>query len=127
MDKYYVSGVKADAEGNCEIGADNEAHFFTLYERNETGESQAIEDLNSRADAEKLMAVYVERDALQQQVNSLSERAERLNGMFNNALEESARLQQQVNALAAEGAEACCMASTLPLHGWHRRWGSVLR
>ncbi|WP_158782338.1 hypothetical protein [Pantoea sp. BAV 3049] len=61
MDKYYVSGVKADANGNCEICADNEAHFFTLYERNEAGESRAIADLDIRAGAEKIMAVYVER------------------------------------------------------------------
>lgn len=81
MDKYYVSGVKTDAEGDCEICADNEAHFFTLYERNAAGESQSIDDLDSRTGAETIMAVYVERDNLQAEVT---------------------RLQQQVNALAAE-------------------------
>ncbi|MFB9086244.1 hypothetical protein LU604_10680 [Erwinia tracheiphila] len=72
MEKYYVSGVKTDAKGHCEICDDDSANFYTLYERNESGESQGIIDLNFREDADAAMKVYVERNALQQQVNALA-------------------------------------------------------
>lgn len=71
MDKYYVSGCK-DNGSEIETCDDSEATFWTLYERDEKGLSQGIVDLRFREDAEAVMAVYVERDALQEQVKALA-------------------------------------------------------
>lgn len=49
--EYYVSGVR-DIGGNCEIVADEEADFFSVYRRHENGESEAISDHPTRAEAE---------------------------------------------------------------------------
>jgi hypothetical protein len=70
MEKYYVSGCRDDGEATvtCE---DSEATFWTLYARDDKGLSQGIIDLAFREDAEAAMAVYVERDALQEQVHSV--------------------------------------------------------
>ncbi len=71
MEKYYVSGV-TEQDGACEMCADEMAKFWTVYVRDEQVLSQGIIDLTFREDAEAAMAVYVERDALQQQVNALA-------------------------------------------------------
>lgn len=75
MEKYYVSGCRDDGEETvtCE---DSEATFWTLYARDDKGLSQGIIDLAFREDAEAAMAVYVERDALQEQVQQLAALAE---------------------------------------------------
>jgi hypothetical protein len=51
---------------------DSEATFWTLYARNDKGLSQGIIDLAFREDAEAALAVYAERDALQEQVQKLA-------------------------------------------------------
>lgn len=71
MTEYYVSGC-IEKDGNCETCADDAAQFWTLYERDEKGESQAVADFTDRLSAEAAMRVYQERDALQQQVNTLA-------------------------------------------------------
>jgi len=48
---------------------DEYAQFWTFYERDGKGLSQGIVDLRFREDAEAVKAVYVERDALQEQVH----------------------------------------------------------
>lgn len=48
---YYVSGVR-EADGNCEIVPDDQADFFTVYRRKANGESEAVSDHNTRAEAE---------------------------------------------------------------------------
>lgn len=70
MSKYYVSGCRDDGETivTCE---DSEATFWTLYARDDKGLSQGIIDLAFREDAEAALAVYVERDALKEQLLKL--------------------------------------------------------
>jgi len=75
MDKYYVSGCK-DNGSEIETCDDSAATFWTLYERDEKGLSQGIVDLRFREDAEAAMAVYVERDTLQEQVKALESHLE---------------------------------------------------
>ncbi|AXF75528.1 hypothetical protein AV903_04455 [Erwinia tracheiphila] len=99
MEKYYVSGVKTDAKGHCEICDDDSANFYTLYERNESGESQGIIDLNFREDADAAMKVYVERNALQQQVNALA--AEGVNEFVEYSWDKSARPGDEHHIAAA--------------------------
>ncbi|MBP2156918.1 hypothetical protein [Erwinia rhapontici] len=71
MEKYYVSGCKDNGSETVTCD-DSEAQFWTLYVRDEAGLSQGIIDLAFRDDAEAAMAVYVERDALQEQVRALA-------------------------------------------------------
>ncbi|WP_338570532.1 hypothetical protein VRB37_16600 [Erwinia billingiae] len=71
MEKYYVSGCRDDGEATVTCD-DSEATFWTLYARDEKGLSQGIIDLAFREDAEAALAVYVERDALQEQVQQLA-------------------------------------------------------
>ncbi len=49
--EYYVSGVR-DLGGDCEIVDDANADFFSVYRRHENGESEAISDHATRAEAE---------------------------------------------------------------------------
>jgi len=70
-EKYYVEGV-IEIDGTCGRVPDEDAEFFTLYERDEKGLSLCIADFTDRHSAESAMAVYQERDALQQQVNALA-------------------------------------------------------
>lgn len=49
--EYYVSGVR-EVDGNCEIVADEEATFFTVYRRHPNGESEALSDHPTRAEAQ---------------------------------------------------------------------------
>ncbi|QBR52764.1 hypothetical protein [Erwinia sp. QL-Z3] len=71
MEKYYVSGCRDDGEETvtCE---DSEATFWTLYALDDKGLSQGIIDLAFREDAEAAMAVYAERDALQEKVQKMA-------------------------------------------------------
>lgn len=71
-EKYYVSGCIADEEGEITICEDSEAKFWTLYSRNSEGLSEGIIDCVFREDAEAAMAVYVERDRLNEQVRALA-------------------------------------------------------
>ena len=75
MEKYYVSGCRDDGEATVTCD-DSVATFWTLYARDDKGLSQGIIDLAFREDAEAAMAVYVERDALQEQVQKLAALAE---------------------------------------------------
>jgi|GEM_PF-5582993 len=70
MEKYYVSGCRDDGEATVTCD-DSEATFWTLYTRDDKGLSQGIIDLAFREDAEAAMVVYVEREALQEQVQKL--------------------------------------------------------
>lgn len=72
MNKYYVSGCK-DNGSEIETCDDSEAKFWTLYERKDNGLSHALLDCDDRLSAEAAMAVYVERDTLQEQVLKLEE------------------------------------------------------
>lgn len=67
MSKYYVSGCRDDGETivTCD---DSEATFWTLYAWDDKGLSQGIIDLAFREDAQAALAVYVERDALKEQL-----------------------------------------------------------
>lgn len=49
--EYYVSGVR-DLGGDCEIVADEQADFFSVYRRHPNGESEAVSDHATRAEAE---------------------------------------------------------------------------
>lgn len=69
--KYYVHGCRI-GDGGMERCEDSEAQSWTLYVRDEEGLSQGIIDCVFREDAEAAMAVYVERDALQEQVRALA-------------------------------------------------------
>lgn len=71
MERYYVSGCRDDCEATVTCD-DSEATFWTLYARDDKGLSQGIIDLAFREDAEAAMAVYLERDALQEQVQKLA-------------------------------------------------------
>lgn len=71
LPKYYVSGC-IEIEGTVGHAEDDEAEFFTLYERKENGLSHALLDCTDRLGAEAAMAVYAERDALQDQVQKLA-------------------------------------------------------
>jgi hypothetical protein len=51
MDKFYISGV-VDFGDHCERVIDEEAKFWTVYERLANGTSQAICDCDSRENAE---------------------------------------------------------------------------
>lgn len=64
---YYVSGC-IEIEGTVGHVEDADAEFFTLYERKESGLSHALLDCGDRLSVEAAMAVYVERDALAEQV-----------------------------------------------------------
>ena len=48
--EYYVSGVR-EVDGNCEIVSDEEANFFSVYRRHPNGESEALSDHPTRAEA----------------------------------------------------------------------------
>jgi hypothetical protein len=86
MDKYYVSGCK-DNGSEIETCDDSEATFWTLYERDGKGLSQGIVDLRFREDAEAVKAVYVERDALQEQVKALAAENSSLKSVVNECRE----------------------------------------
>lgn len=75
MEKYYVSGCRDHGEATVTCD-DSEATFWTLYSRDDKGLSQGVIDLAFREDAEAAMAVYIERDALQEQVQTLAALAE---------------------------------------------------
>ena len=68
MDKYYVSGC-VDNGIDIETVEDAVAEFWTLYERDEKGLSHALLDCVDRLSVDSAMAVYMERDALQEQVH----------------------------------------------------------
>ncbi|MDF7627671.1 hypothetical protein PUG46_00140 [Erwiniaceae bacterium L1_55_4] len=70
MEKYYVSGCKGQ-DDDIVTCADDEAEFWTLYQRMEDGTSQGIIDLMFREDAEVAMAAYAERDTLQQKLDAV--------------------------------------------------------
>lgn len=70
-DKYYVTGC-VDNGLSAEVVEDEHAEFWTLYERDSEGLSEAIIDCVSRKEAETAMAVYVERDRLNEQVRALA-------------------------------------------------------
>ncbi|WP_034912934.1 hypothetical protein [Erwinia sp. 9145] len=72
MEKYYVSGVISDADGNCEMCADDVAQFWTVYERDSEGVSRAVFDCHDRLSAESAMTHLKAMDALKQQVNALT-------------------------------------------------------
>lgn len=72
MTEYYVSGC-VDNGIDIETVEDDVAEFWTLYERDKDGLSQGIVDLRFREDAEAVMAVYIKRDQLQEQVKALAE------------------------------------------------------
>lgn len=69
-DKYYVAGC-VDNGLSAEVVDDEHAEFWTLYERDSEGLSEAIIDCLSRKEAETAMAVYVERDQLIEQVRAV--------------------------------------------------------
>ncbi len=71
MEKYYVSGC-IELEGTVGHVEDDTAEFFTLYEKKENGQSHALLDCVDRLSVEAAMAVYIERDALQEQVRALA-------------------------------------------------------
>lgn len=71
MSKYYVSGC-IEIEGTVGRVEDAYAEFFTLYERKENGQSGALLDCVDALSAHAAMAVYVESDALQEQVRALA-------------------------------------------------------
>lgn len=71
MTEYYVSGC-IEIDGNVGRETDEDAEFFTLYEKDAAGLSKCIADFTDRLSAEAAMQVYQERDALQQQVNALA-------------------------------------------------------
>lgn len=50
MSKFYVSGV-VDNDGECEQVSDENAQFWTVYERQNDGTSQALCDCCSREHA----------------------------------------------------------------------------
>lgn len=77
MEKYYVSGCRDDGEETVTCD-DTEATFWTLYTRDDKGLSQGIIDLAFREDAEAAMVVYVEREALQEQVQKLETAQQRI-------------------------------------------------
>ncbi|MFK8256828.1 hypothetical protein ACFL9S_03480 [Erwinia sp. AnSW2-5] len=68
---YYVSGCKDNGSETVTCD-DSEAQFWTLYVRDDAGLSQGIIDLAFREDAEAAMAVYVERDALNETLSRYS-------------------------------------------------------
>ncbi len=68
---YYVSGC-IELEGTVGHVEDDTAEFFTLYEKKENGQSHALLDCADRLSVEAAMAVYIERDALQEQVRALA-------------------------------------------------------
>lgn len=70
-EKYYVSGC-VEIAGTCSQVADDAADFFTLYQRDAEGLSNAIVDLGTRKDAEEVMAVYRERDRLLEREKALA-------------------------------------------------------
>ncbi|SXZ03433.1 hypothetical protein [Klebsiella pneumoniae] len=49
--KFYVAGV-IEKDGNCELASDEETQFWTVYERQPDGTSQAICDCDGRQAAE---------------------------------------------------------------------------
>lgn len=74
MEKYYVHGCRSNGEEGEEIERceDSEAQFWTLYARDSEGLSEGIIDCVFREDAVAAMAVYVERDRLNEQVRALA-------------------------------------------------------
>lgn len=70
-EKYYVAGCRITDEA-IELCEDSEATFWTLYERDAEGLSQGVIDCVFREDAVAAMAVYVERDRLNEQVRALA-------------------------------------------------------
>lgn len=70
MEKYYVSGCKGQDDDIVTCG-DDEAQFWTIYQRDTMGLSQGLVDFTFREDAEAAMKVYVERDALQQKLDAV--------------------------------------------------------
>lgn len=89
MEKYYVSGCKGQDDDIVTCG-DDEAQFWTIYQRDLMGLSQGLVDFTFREDAEAAMKVYVERDALQQKLDAaLAESEKNLKGA--NAWEDKAK------------------------------------
>lgn len=120
---YYVSGCQDNGSETVTCD-DSEAQFWTLYIRDDAGLSQGIIDSVFREDAETAMAVYVERDALQERLSNYSMSAGQADqrkaesnavrvalGFAADAddvapcdlVDAIAALQQQVRALAADG------------------------
>jgi len=75
--EYYVAGC-VDNGLSAEVVEGEHAEFWTLYARDASGESQGIIDCVFREDAVAAMAVYVERDRLNEQVRALSVAYERM-------------------------------------------------
>ncbi|QKJ88062.1 hypothetical protein PMPD1_3132 [Paramixta manurensis] len=67
MTKYFVSGC-IDADGETTRVSDSEAQFWTVYEREDNGTSQAVGDCDSRESAEAFASL----------LNSLTMRADAL-------------------------------------------------
>lgn len=97
MTEYYVSGV-IEIEGTCGRVTDEDAEFFTLYGKDDQGLSQCIADFTDRLSAEAVMQVYQERDALQQQVKDLQDKAD----FKKNLTEQVVDLEKQVKELEAD-------------------------
>ncbi|PRD13126.1 hypothetical protein [Pantoea coffeiphila] len=70
MEKYYVHGCRSNGD-EIERCEDSEAQFWTLYARDSEGLSQGVIDCVFREDAVAAMAVYVERDRLNEQVQAV--------------------------------------------------------
>lgn len=102
-DKYYVAGC-VDNGLSAEVVEDEHAEFWTLCERDTEGLSEAIIDCASRKEAETAMAVYVERDRLNEQVENLLTRLQIVRELNEVAGALHAEAEIQVRALAAENA-----------------------
>lgn len=63
VNKYYISGC-IEVDGFVSRTCDDDAKFFTLYERDEAGFSQAVCDFNNRGSAERAQRAFFERDLL---------------------------------------------------------------
>lgn len=62
-DKYYVYGC-TEFEGGVGYAEDEDAQFWTVYERDANGLSQAIVDCSDKESALRALAAFIERDQL---------------------------------------------------------------
>lgn len=64
MSKYFVEGLRETEEDGIFFVDDDEAEFWTVYRRDHDGFGMAMFDLCIKEEAEKLVHVLEERDAL---------------------------------------------------------------
>ena len=82
--KFYVHGC-TECDGSVGYAEDEDAQFWTVYERDANGLSQAIVDCSDKESAMRALAAFKERDQLAAECGALNEQMQKLIQIINNA------------------------------------------